>query len=167
MLELKPLSRDAIPGALARVERYRLLNEPEQAESICQDILGSDPENQEALIALLLAITDQFSSGAGARVAEARDLLPRLHAPYDRHYYAGIICERRARAFVNQGAPGTGSLAWEWFREAMNGYEKAESIRPTGNDDSILRWNTCARFLNRHTHLAPKPEEHFEPITSE
>ena len=167
MLELKPLSREGIPGALARVERYRLLNEPEQAESICQDILRSDPENQEALIGLLLAITDQFSHGAGPRVAEARDLLPRLHSPYDRHYYAGIISERRARAFVNHGSPGTGVLAWEWFRQAMNSYEKAEAIRPTGNDDSILRWNTCARFLNRHPHLAPSPEANLELLMLE
>jgi hypothetical protein len=167
MLNLKPLSKEAIPGALARVERYRLLNESEQAESICQDILLSDPENQQALISLLLAITDQFSSVAGTRVAEARELLPRLHDPYDRCYYAGIICERRARAFINQGSLGAGLYAWDWFQEAMRSYEKAEAIRPRGNDDSILRWNTCARFLNCHPQLTPMPEERLEPITSE
>ncbi len=30
MFELKPLSRDAIAGALAKAERYRLLNEAEK-----------------------------------------------------------------------------------------------------------------------------------------
>ena len=30
--------------------RYRLLNDPEQAESICLDILEVEPGNQEALV---------------------------------------------------------------------------------------------------------------------
>src|SRR5205085_1711925 len=143
---------------------YRLLNEPEQAESICQDILRADPENQDALRSLLLSLSDQFGNGLGARVSEARDLLPRLRDHYDRFYYAGIVSERRARAFVNQGALGTGPIAYEWFRDAMNSYEKAELIRPAGNDDAILRWNTCARFLNHNPHLAPKTDERFETI---
>lgn len=166
-MELKSLSKEGIPKALARVERYRLLNEPEQAESICQDVLRSDPENQEALIALLLAITDQFESGTGARVSEAREILPRLRSDYDRAYYAGIVSERRARALINQGGLGTGFIAYEWFREAMNDYEKAEALRPPGNDDAILRWNTCARFLMKHPHLAPGPEEKLEPLLLE
>jgi len=167
MLNLKPLSPECIPGALARVERYRLLNEPEQAESICQDILRCDPGNQQALIALLLAITDQFESGSGARVSEARDVIPRLRDPYLQFYYAGITSERRARALVNQAGPGTGSIAYGWFRDAMDQYERAEAIRPAGNDDAILRWNTCARFLNRNPHLAPRAEERLEPILLE
>jgi len=167
MLELKPLSKEGIPGALARVERYRLLNEPEQAESICEDILRCDPENQEALQSLLLAITDQFCPGSAARVTEARAVVPRLRNQYDQCYYAGIISERRARAFINQGGLGTGSVAYEWFRDAMNCYERAEAIRPSGNDDAILRWNTCARFLMRNPHLAPQLDERLEPILLE
>ena len=167
MLELKPLSKDGIPGALARVERYRLLNEPEQAESICQDILTCDPGNQEALRSLLLALTDQFGSGSGARVEEARALLPRFHDNYEQLYYSGIISERRARALINEGGLGTGFIAYDWFRDAMDSYEKAEAIRPPGNDDAILRWNTCARFLIRNTHLAAKPDERLEPILLE
>ena len=167
MLELKPLSKEGIPGALARVERYRLLNEPEQAESICQDILTCDPENQEALQSLLLALTDQFGNGSGALVEEAHTLLPRLHDNYEQLYYSGIISERRARALINYGGLGTGSIAYDWFRDAMDSYEKAEAIRPPGNDDAILRWNTCARFLMRNTHLAAKPDERLEPILLE
>ena len=167
MLELKPLSPEGIPGALARVERYRLLNEPEQAESICQDILGCDPGNQEALISLILAITDQFSSREGARASEARDILPRLRDRYAQLYYAGIISERRGRALINQGSLGTASIAYGWFRDAMEHYAQAEAIRPAGNDDAILRWNTCARFLMRHPHLAPRPEERLEPMLLE
>lgn len=167
MMELKRLSREAIPGALARVERYRLLNEPEQAESICLDILATDPENQQALIALILSLSDQFAGGTSVRVSEARELLPRLKNEYDRAYYAGIVCERRARALLAQGGPGVGFIAYQWFREAMHWYEKAEPLRPQGNEDALLRWNTCARFLNRNPHLAPAQEEPTEPMLLE
>ena len=54
MFEPKPISRDAIPAALAKAERYRLLNEPGEAESICLDILQIEPANQEAIVTLLL-----------------------------------------------------------------------------------------------------------------
>ena len=60
MFDLKPLNPDAIPKALQKAERYRLLNEPEEAESICLDILAIEPDNQQALVMLLLAQTDQF-----------------------------------------------------------------------------------------------------------
>jgi hypothetical protein len=166
MFELKRLSKEAIPAALARVERYRLLNEPEQAESICLDILAVDPENQPTLIALLLSLTEQFARGTAVRVTEARQILPRLKSEYERAYYAGIICERRARALLAQGGPGVALTASQWFREAMTWYEKAEAIRPPGNEDSVLRWNTCARFLNRNPHLAPT-EETSEPMMLE
>jgi len=39
MYELKRLTKEAVPRALEKAERYRLLNEPTEAESICQDIL--------------------------------------------------------------------------------------------------------------------------------
>lgn len=163
MFELKPLSREAIPGALAKAERYRLLNEPWQAESICLDVLRIDPDNQQALVMLLLALTDQFDEGLAGVVAQARELLPRLRGDYERAYYAGIICERQAKARLRKDGPGSGVPAYEWFREAMGWYEKAEAIRPPGNDDALLRWNTCARFLMSHPHLAPGLEEWVEP----
>ena len=62
MLEPKPISKDSIPKALERAEHYRLLNEPWQAESICRDILIVEPDNHDAVLNLLLAITDQFSN---------------------------------------------------------------------------------------------------------
>ena len=167
MPELKPLSKEAIPAALARVERYRLLNEPEQAESICLDILRTDPGNQQAIVSLILALTDQFADGMGARVAEAHELLTRLTNEYDYPYYAGIICERRARALLRLGGPGAGFMAYDWIRDAMMWYEKAEAVRPPGNDDALLRWNTCQRFLTRHPHLEPTPDERAEPLLLE
>ena len=54
MYELKRLTKEAVPRALEKAERYRLLNEPTEAESICQDILRVEPDNQPALVVLLL-----------------------------------------------------------------------------------------------------------------
>ncbi len=167
MLELKRLSQEAIPGALAKAERYRLLNEPEQAESICQDILAIDPENQQALIALVLAITEQFANGVSERVSDAQSLVAKLHREFDRVYYGGIVCERRARALLALGSPGAGYVAYDWYSEAMNLYEKAQTMSRPGNDDAVLRWNTCARFLNTHPHLVRAPEERPEPMMLE
>lgn len=48
VFELKPLSKKAIPRAIEKADRYRLLNEPSDAESICLDVLAVDPENQRA-----------------------------------------------------------------------------------------------------------------------
>jgi hypothetical protein len=58
---------------------------------------------------------------------------------------------------------GSGAMAYDSLREAMSWYEKAEAIRPAGNDDSILRWNTCARVLSGNSHLAPGPDTGYEP----
>jgi hypothetical protein len=161
MFELKPISREAIQEALAKVERYRLLNEPWQAESICLDVLSIDPAHPQALAMLLLSLTDQF--GKGVSIAKAREVLPRLENEYERAYYAGILCERWAEALLRQGAPGAGFTAYQSLREAMEHYERAEVIRPPGNDDALLRWNTCARILMRNKELRPRGEETFEP----
>jgi hypothetical protein len=88
-------------------------------------------------------------------------VLPRIRDEYERTYYSGIICERRARAQLHRGALGSAEVATEWFREAMAWYEKAEAMRPHGNDEAILRWNTCVRMLSRHER-AEGPRE-YEP----
>jgi hypothetical protein len=161
MFELKPISPDAIPEALAKVERYRLLNEAWQAESICLDVLAIEPENPRALVMLLLSLTDQF--GTGVSQARAREVLPKLASGYERAYYAGIIAERWAESLLRQGAPGAGFTAYQSLREAMEHYERAEQSRPPGNDDALLRWNTCARILMRNRELRPRGEENLEP----
>lgn len=164
MFKLKPLSREGVQAALRKAERYRLLNEPWEAESICQDVLEVEPGNQDALILLILARTDQFSSASGATVASARELLAELAGEYERAYYAGIVCERHASLLLERDAFGAGPMAYDLFREAMDLYEKAETLRPAGNDDAILRWNTCARAIMRHAHVRPAPEEEFRPL---
>jgi tetratricopeptide (TPR) repeat protein len=158
MFELKRLSSEAVPAALERALRYRLLNEPAEAESICHDVLEIDPENQEALVMLLLAITDRLGKGYGVGVTEAQQVLARLRDEYERAYYTGIVCERRGKAQLRQGYPGAGHDAYEFLREAMMWFEKAEALRPPKNDDALLHWNTCARIIMRN-QLAPRVEE--------
>jgi hypothetical protein len=162
MFELKLLTPAAVPKALERAERYRFLNEPGEAESICLDVLRVDQDNQKALVTLLLALTDQLEHG-GPEVQQAREVLGRLRGDYEQAYYAGIICERRAKAHMKHGGPGSGYVAYDGLREAMGWYEKAEALRPPGNDDATLRWNTCALILMTHPHLQAGPQEMWEP----
>jgi hypothetical protein len=158
MFELKPISADAIAQALEKAQHYRLLNEPGEAESICLDVLAADAENQQALVIMLLAITDRLGKGYAIGDSTASDILPRLTDEYQRAYYSGILSERKAKAILTSRAPGATFDAYNWLRDAMNWYEKAEAIRPPGNDEARLRWNTCARII-RHNQLTPRSEE--------
>jgi hypothetical protein len=162
MFELKTLSRDAIPAALEKAVRYRLLNEPGEAESICLDVLHIDPENQQALVTLLLAVTDRFGKGYAVGVTQTHEVLPRIRDPYERAYYSGIVRERQAKAQLQNEGPACGLDAYEFLREAMAWYEKAEVIRPPGNDDALLRWNACARIIMRNK-LTPR-DHAAEPL---
>ena len=147
--ELLPVSPEAIPSALAKAERYRFLNEPWQAESICRDILAIDPDNTAALILLVLALTDQFEQGVHAR--EALQIAEGLSNPYHRAYYRGIVHERRAIAMFREHEDHRSRReVFTLFKSAMESYQEAQEIRPPDNDDSILRWNACVRFLERN-----------------
>jgi hypothetical protein len=165
--ELKRITKEGVPAALQKAERYRLLNEPSAAESICLDVLEVEPDHQQALVTLLLAIVDEFGEGVYEGTSEgtrrAREVLSRVRDEYKRNYYHGIICERRGKAQIRQGHPRSAEAAYGWLREAMEWYEKAEAMRPAGNDEAILRWNTCARILARNPSLAPRVEESYEP----
>ena len=161
MYQLKQISKDSIPAAIEKAERYRLLDEPGLAESICLDILEVDPQNAKAIVILLLAITDQFSTSTSGDVSRARQLLPQLQSEYEKNYYAGIISEREGMAILAHMRGGQFAV-YEWLSEAMEFFEKAEAIRPPGNDDAILRWNTCARQIVRH-QLKPLNEKYVEP----
>jgi hypothetical protein len=167
MSTLKPITRPGIPAALEKAERYRLLNDAVAAESICLDVLEIDPANQEALTSLVLAISDQLDGELTEGVSRARTLLPRITDDYERTYLAGIICERRGKAQLNRGALGSAEVAADWFREAMTWYAKAETMRPAGNDESILRWNTCVRLLDRHEPTGRFDPREYEPTIGE
>jgi hypothetical protein len=160
--ELKRLSQAGVPAALRKAEHYRLLNEPLQAESICRDILEVEADNQQALITLVLALTDQFGD-AGSNPDEARKLLDRVSDEYARMYYMGLVCERRATAYLERQAYGSGPIAYELFRKAMDWYESAAQIRPVDNEDALLRWNTCARVIMRNDHVRPEQQGARQP----
>lgn len=157
--ELKRLHKDAVDAALKKAEHYRLLNEPMQAESICRDILEVAPDHTQALITLILALTDQFGTEGARRGDECERLLQGIPNEYQRHYYGGLICERRGTAQLQSPAPGGHARAYDWFRRAMDRYAKAESLAPDGNDEALLRWNTCARLImNNRLEPAHEPE---------
>lgn len=165
MFAIKPISPESIPGALLKAERYRLLNEPGEAESICCDILEIEPHNHLALVSLILSLTDQIQDDATA-FGRAIGRIAALQSPYDRAYYSGIAWERRAKARHLGGGQGARQYVHEWMTTALRFFEEAERLRAAGNDDAVLRWNACVRFLKQN-HVAPELEEQPEPIVSE
>jgi hypothetical protein len=143
--QLKAISKSGIAEALAKVELYRYLNEPEESESICRDILAVDANQQMALRLLGLAMTDQFTGGVGDRYCEVEGIFQRLADHYEQLYYTGLYYERRAKAQLRTGQ--SPHVVYPLFERALHCFGEAEKVRPTGNDDSILRWNRCVRLL--------------------
>lgn len=160
---LKPISKEAIPRAIQKAERYRLINQSWAAESICRDILEIDPSNQQVLVTFVLALTDQLADDHGRIMNLVRETLPRITDPYQRAYYTGIASERSGHAVLERGGMGSGAMAYDALRDAMTWYERSEAIRPPGNDDAILRWNTCARAISGNSQLGPHAEPAYEP----
>jgi len=160
---LKKISPDGIPHAMEKAERYRLLNDPAQAESICHDVLAASAGHQDALRCLILSLTDQFSaSGAANAAQEARTYVVKLSDEYERAYYSGLVHERETRAFLHR-KNAVRSAAYDGFRHAMEWYERAEALRPPGNVDAILRWNSCVRTIERE-RLEPAADERELPL---
>jgi tetratricopeptide (TPR) repeat protein len=158
---LRLISKAAIPQAMNKAERYRLLNDPEQAESICLDVLATEPDNQQALVVLILAMTDQFGNEIAPAVQQVREYLGRLADEYQRHYYEGLVYERQGRACLQR--PMGWSFAYDRFRSAMTCYEQADALSPVDDDEAILRWNSCVRTIQR-AHLEPRPAEMEQPL---
>lgn len=159
-LSLHRIHPAAVPRALELARTYRLLNEPAQAESICLDVLAIEPAQQEALKTLILALADQFPERAGlVRRAQAR--VGQLSGEYERHYYAGVVLEREARAQLKKGH--SAAFAHNLFMEAISSYERAEPLRPENNDDPILRRNSCLRTIAGQG-LEPMQETDEHPL---
>jgi len=157
-LKLKTISKSGIAEAIAKAELYRYLNEPEEAESICRDILAVDPNHTMGLLTLGLSMTDQFTGGVQDRYAEIESIFQRLKDEYERHYYTGLLCERRVKAQLRAGrAPHT---LLPLLERALQCFADAERIHPPGNDDAILRWNRCVRLLQS------QPDFEAEEVTS-
>jgi hypothetical protein len=163
--KLKYISIAGIPEAIAKAELYRSLNEPEEAESICRDILNIEPQRQLALRLLGLALTDQFAGGASDRYREAEQIFQQLSDPYERLYYAGILHERRAKAQFNAGVPPHALLPL--FEQALHSFAEAEKVRPLGNDEAILRWNRCVRLLQTPAYVSDVWEQERTPFDAQ
>jgi hypothetical protein len=160
---LKPLSRQGVEAALGKAEHYRLLNQPRLAESICLDILTVEPDHQKASVVLLLSLTDQFGRASSKAAKQALEIAGRLKDEYSRIYYTGIVYERQAATALHSGLPGADFDACEWYLEAMECYEKADTMNPPGNDDAVLRWNTCARIIMQY-NLKERPQDDSQPV---
>jgi tetratricopeptide (TPR) repeat protein len=160
--KVKRISTAGIDEAISKAALYRSLNEPEEAESICRDILAIEPQHQLALRLLGLALTDQFTGRGADRYRETEEIFRQLEDPYERLYYTGILHERRAKAQLNAGQPPHSLLAL--FDHALSSFAEAERIRPAGNDDAILRWNRCIRLLKDPAYEWGALEEEFVPF---
>jgi len=158
MLSLKHLHKESITEALEKAKHYRLLNEPWQAESICKDVLDIDPENQTAIIYLILSITDQFSAHKISSRSDAKKLCDQLKDKYQQKYYRGIIEERLGTAALKRDSPRSRYIAYESYRKAMDLFEEAEKIHPEKNEDVVLRWNACVRRI-KEFKLEASPDE--------
>ena len=165
MHKLKSILPAAVPAALEKALRYRLLNEPLEAESVCLDILRVDPANQEAQVTLLLARTDLFHDEYMAALERAKAALGPLEDEYDRAYYEGVIYERWAKAQTARRVPS--HMVTGWYLHAMHCFERAQALAAPDNPDAILRWNTCARVLARAGETAPADQHITRDIVAE
>ncbi len=148
-----PISKELVGRALKRAEHYRLLNEPAQAESICRDIVAVDPEHEKAWVCLLLSLTDQFPVDMSDALAQAKLALAQIKDVYLQAYYQGMLHERWGRANWQHGR-GSQAVS-SWIRQAMQSYQQAMEMAPADDPDPTLRWNTCARMLDKIAKAAP------------
>jgi tetratricopeptide (TPR) repeat protein len=160
--KVKRISTAGIAEAISKAELYRSLNEPEEAESICRDILTIEPQHQLALRLLGLALTDQFAGDGSDCYRETEEIFRQLKDPYERLYYTGILHERRAKAQLNAGQLPRSLVAL--FDRALHHFAEAEKIRPAGNDDAILRWNRCVRLLQNPAYEWGELEQELVPF---
>jgi hypothetical protein len=161
--KLKQITREGVAAALQKAHRYRVLNDSAAAESICLDVLMVEPQNAEAIVMHVLAITDQFDAGRAEDLRRAEEAVGRLADAYKGAYYRGIICERWAKAVLRRGVPRGEEMAFEWIDRAFGHYAEAERLRQPGNDEAILRWNACVRLLAANPRVRARAAEAYEP----
>ncbi|MBC8551249.1 MAG: hypothetical protein PSN35_00740 [Candidatus Thioglobus sp.] len=154
------IHKDSISTVLEKARQYRSLREPDLAISICIDVFAVDPENQEALVIYILALTDQYShQHVKVQPKKIIETIARLTSEFHQIYYTGIFLERKARALLRN--PMSQSFAYEGLMEAIVKYEAAEKMAPSHCSDPILRYNSCLRTIEKE-HL--KPREEFDEL---
>ncbi len=153
MFELKRLTTQDLDAAIAKAKKYRDLNQPEEAASICRDVLVVDANSQDALRILGLSLTDRFGTAQVGLFEEAVETFERLTSAYERMYYAGISWERSAKAHLERGEAHSALAS---FEHALELYEDAERLAAEGGistPDPILRYNRCVRILTTNSAL--------------
>ena len=148
--ELKKLADKNLEAAIGLARHYRDLNQPEEAESICRDVLEVAPENVDALRTLGLALTDRFTTEWMSLFDEACATFKKLPSEYERLYYAGIAWERYAKAQLEAGRAHNAIHA---FEEAIQKFEEAEPLGPKDDPAPILHYNRCVRALTTNPEL--------------
>lgn len=162
-LDLKRLPRASLEAAIEKAAHYRDLNQPDEAESICRDVLDVDPKHQLAFRLLGLSLTDRFPTGHAGLLEQAIDAFEKLTDEYERVYHIGVAWERAARAHLERSEAHNAVTA---FEHALGLFQRAETLRPN-LPDPVLRWNRCVRLLSSHPSLraaihAPRENEvHF------
>ncbi len=149
--ELKLLDPAGVDAALTKADRYRNLNQPEEAESICQDVLAVAPDHQRALVIMGLSLTDLFKTDWLRAFDLAIAAFRRLENEYERVYYTAVAWERYAKAQLEHGSSYNAAHA---FEHALALFEEAEGLAPRGDPDPILRWNRCVRAIRTHADVA-------------
>ena len=147
---LKRLADKNLGAAIALAKHYRDLNQPEEAESICRDVLEVAPKDVDALRTLGLALTDRFSSEWMSLFEDACAAFEQLPSEYERIYYVGIAWERFAKAQLEAGRAHNAIHA---FEEAMARFEAAATHATKDDPAPILHYNRCVRALTTHPEL--------------
>ena len=148
-LTMKRLPRASLEAALAKAEHYRDLNQPEEAESICRDVLDVDASSQRAWKLLGLALTDRLPTHKVGLLEQAVEAFERLSDEYERVYHLGVAWERAAKAHLERNEAHNAVIA---FEHALKLYETAGNMKPE-SADPIVRWNRCVRLLSEHPAL--------------
>lgn len=155
---LKPLTQKNLEAAVAMAAHYRALNQPDEAESICRDVLGVAPTHEAALRTLGLALTDRLATDTAA-FDEALATFARLPAEYDRVYFAGVAWERRGKAQLAVSAHD----ALHAYEQALDHFAKAESLAPAEKPEPLLRYNCCVRALTSNPELLRELDRRKQP----
>lgn len=148
--ELKKLRDKNLETAINLAKHYRDLNQPEEAESICRDVLEVAPTNVDALRTLGLALTDRFASAWMSLFEEACATFKKLPGDYERAYYAGIAWERYAKAQLEAGRAHNAIHA---FEQALESFDEASSLAAKDDPAPILHYNRCVRALTQQPEL--------------
>lgn len=158
--QLKKLADKNLDAAVTLAKHYRDLNQPEEAESICRDVLDVSPENVDAWRTLGLALTDQFPSSWMTLFDDACAAFKKLPTEYEKVYYVGVAWERYAKA---QLAAGRAHNAIHAFEEAMQRFEEAAKLSAKDDPAPILHYNHCVRSITTNPELARASQTHHEP----